>query len=326
MPLDEAVAVPSRTSVLVAAARAFGSREPDEAVRNPDFLADCLLTASELALIEGHPLSEMAHISYAEGSQDPAMFMIVWLLLARTKFIDEKLRDAVADGATQVAIVGAGFDTRAYRFTELLRHCTVFEADAPRTQEYKKRRIRECIGEAPRNVTYCSLDLAAGDLIDTLETAGWSREAKTIFILEGVSMYLPEAVLSHTIKRIAACSARGSTLVLDYTNLRGIEAMEAMPTPATQMFANWGEPWIFGVPDENGEQYFRGFGLEPVGIRPVNDPEIIKRYTSRADGSIYGAALFQKMREGLAASPENSEIRKRAAAMPTYWLAEFAVV
>jgi hypothetical protein len=52
---------------------------------------------------------------------------------------------------------------------------------------------------------------------------------------------------------------------------------------------------------------------------------MIKRYTSRADGSVYGAALFQKMRQKWTESPENSEIRKRVAAQPTYWLAELAI-
>ena len=43
--------MPSRTSIMVAAARAFGSREPDETIRNPDLLADRLIGDEELALI-----------------------------------------------------------------------------------------------------------------------------------------------------------------------------------------------------------------------------------------------------------------------------------
>jgi hypothetical protein len=49
--------LPSRTSILVAAARPLGSREPDENVRNPDSVANLLIGPSELALISDHPVS-----------------------------------------------------------------------------------------------------------------------------------------------------------------------------------------------------------------------------------------------------------------------------
>lgn len=49
--------LPSRTSILVAAVRGFGSREPDENVRNPDSVADLLIGPSELAPISDHPVS-----------------------------------------------------------------------------------------------------------------------------------------------------------------------------------------------------------------------------------------------------------------------------
>jgi hypothetical protein len=48
---------PSRTSIVVAALRAFGAREPDEIVRNPDWLAERLLTPEDLELIREHPIS-----------------------------------------------------------------------------------------------------------------------------------------------------------------------------------------------------------------------------------------------------------------------------
>jgi hypothetical protein len=50
--------LPSRTSILTAAARAFGSREPDASVRNPDWAADRLISPAELALIAEHPISK----------------------------------------------------------------------------------------------------------------------------------------------------------------------------------------------------------------------------------------------------------------------------
>ena len=59
---------PSRTSILTAAARALGSREPDPSVRNPDWAADRLITPAELSLIAEHPLSQARHKHHAEGA------------------------------------------------------------------------------------------------------------------------------------------------------------------------------------------------------------------------------------------------------------------
>jgi hypothetical protein len=75
-----ASAMPSRTSLLVAAARVFGSREPDESLRNPDLLADQLIGPAELALISGHPLSQMREREYADAAQDPAIVFFVSLV------------------------------------------------------------------------------------------------------------------------------------------------------------------------------------------------------------------------------------------------------
>jgi methyltransferase (TIGR00027 family) len=171
-------ALPSRTSLLVAAVRAFGSREPDENVRNPDSVAD-LIGPSELALISDHPVSAGLTKDYIEASQNPAIVLFAGLMLRRTRFMDEALERAVKNGATQVVILGAGFDTRAYRFGELLKYSRVIEVDAAPTQEYKKRRVKEILRDLPTNLTYWAVDFAADDLIDGLRRAGFRRDEKT---------------------------------------------------------------------------------------------------------------------------------------------------
>jgi hypothetical protein len=63
--------LPSRTSILTAAARAFGSREPDASVRNPDWLAEKLMGLAELALIPEHPISTAFDRDFQEAISDP---------------------------------------------------------------------------------------------------------------------------------------------------------------------------------------------------------------------------------------------------------------
>src|SRR6476469_8330305 len=98
--------LPSRTSILTAAARALGSREPDASVRNPDWAADRLIGPAELALIPDSPFSTALARDVKEALDDPDIFGLVWLMLVRTRFIDERMARAVRAGATQLVILG----------------------------------------------------------------------------------------------------------------------------------------------------------------------------------------------------------------------------
>src|SRR6185295_10594041 len=100
---------------------AFGSREPDPSVRNPDFLAERLLTDDELGLITRHPISKALKEDYQKGRENREVAGMSNLMLVRTRFVDDRMRNALESGAVQVVILGAGFDTRAYRFAQLLR-------------------------------------------------------------------------------------------------------------------------------------------------------------------------------------------------------------
>src|SRR5262245_51745583 len=96
--------LPSRTALLTSASRAFGSREPDEDVRNPDALADRLIGADELALIAEHPMSAALQRDFTEGINNPDVFGFAWLMLVRTRHIDRMLRRAIRAGAQQLVI------------------------------------------------------------------------------------------------------------------------------------------------------------------------------------------------------------------------------
>ena len=175
----EANGLPSRTSILTAAARALGSREPDASVRNPDWVADRLIGPAELALIADHAISKALDRDFQEAMHDPDVFGFIWLMLVRTRCIDGLMERAVRNGATQLVILGAGFDTRAHRFAELLKDASVIEIDYSATQEYKKRRVEAALGSAPANVTYATVDLARESLSEVLRRSGFLPGRKT---------------------------------------------------------------------------------------------------------------------------------------------------
>src|SRR5215831_12997744 len=133
----------------------------------------------------------------------------------RTRFTDERLQWAVSGGVAQVAILGAGYDSRAYCMRELLKDVRVFEVDYGPTQEYKKLRVLEIFGCLPPNVTYVSIDFTREKLGDVLVMAGYRSDRMTFFIWEGVTQYIPEDATRNTLRFVATQSAPGSSIVLD---------------------------------------------------------------------------------------------------------------
>jgi methyltransferase (TIGR00027 family) len=229
-------------------------------------------------------------------------------------------------------VLGAGFDTRAYRFRELLNRCKVIEVDTAPTQAYKKRRLQEVLPDLPRNVTFCTVDFSKDDLMDSLRRAGFQQYEKTFYIWEGVCMYLPESSVRKMLRAIASDSAPGSTLVLDYANEVGIELGKFIPNGAGGIPPAWGERWIFGVPGSNGSDFFRDLGFDPGAPISVSHPEITRRYATRRDGTSYAANVLEKLRTQMPTpsktAPEGFlETQKAAAAAGgTYWFTELQVM
>jgi methyltransferase (TIGR00027 family) len=285
-----------------------------------------------LALITEHPVSTGLRQNYEEASQNPTIVLFASLMLRRTHFIDEALERAVNNGATQMVVLGAGFDTRAYRFRELLSRYRVIEVDAASTQAHKKRRLQEVLRDLPRNVTFCTLDFSKEDLIDGLRRVGFQQYEKTFYIWEGVCMYLPESSLRKTLQAIASHSPPGGTLVLDYANEVGIELGKFAPNGAGGIPTPWGERWIFGVPGSNGSEFFRDLGFDPGAPISVNHPEITRRYATRRDGTSYAARVLEKLRTQVPTRSQTPpegflETQKAAAAAGgTYWFTELKVM
>jgi methyltransferase (TIGR00027 family) len=212
------------------------------------------------------------------------------MMLIRTKFIDEKLERAIQGGAAQYVILGAGFDTRAHRFAERLKHVKVFEVDSAATQQRKRQRVDAALGGAPSNLTYVTVDFNRDELGDVLRRAGYDPSRKTFFTWEGVSMYVAEEGVRETLRTIATQAAPGSSLVMDFTTRTSIDFMAKFPQFGPgKLLASWGEPWVFGVPDEAQREFFEGTGLEVRELFPVFGPESIKRYLTKPDGTILGA-------------------------------------
>ena len=273
----------------MAALRAFGAREPDPAVRNPDWLAERLLGPAQLALIKDHPVAAALQQDYREARRNREVSGMANLLLIRTRFIDDHLHRAIESGVSQVVILGAGFDTRAYRFADALKNKLVIEVDYQSTQEIKRQRLRDASISIPANVQFAQIDFQREKLPDVLRAAGYRSGEKTFFIWEGVSMYLSETAVRETLQTISENSAQGSSLVMDFAESSMLDLLAKFPNlPQHTYTTAWGEPWIFGLPDMREREFFQECGLELREVLSFFGRQAAKRYLTRADGTSLG--------------------------------------
>jgi len=128
--------------------------------------------------------------------------------------IDAAVRDAIATGARQLVILGAGYDGRAWRIKEL-EGVKVFEVDHPATQGSKRARVAQ-LPPPIGIVSFVSIDFERESLDRVLDRAGHDRRVPTCWIWEGVLMYLTHEAMQATLSGIAGRSASGSTLIVNY--------------------------------------------------------------------------------------------------------------
>jgi methyltransferase (TIGR00027 family) len=136
------------------------------------------------------------------------------MIALRTAAIDTAVRDAITAGATQLVILGAGYDGRAWRMSELAG-VKVFEVDHPATQGEKRTHVAE-LPPAKGKVSFVPIDFKHDSLDAVLEHAGHDRSSPTCWIWEGVVMYLTHDVVRATLAAIVSRSAPGSTLIVNY--------------------------------------------------------------------------------------------------------------
>lgn len=138
-------------------------------------------------------------------------------LAARTRFFDDAVTSALDAGVRQVVVIGAGYDSRAWRLAR--PGVRFFEVDHPATQADKRRRAP---GGGPR---YVSVDLGAESLSEPLRTAGYDPDEPALFVAEGLTMYLTEPRVRDLLQTLNRLGAPGSRLAVNFG--LGVEAAAA---------------------------------------------------------------------------------------------------
>jgi methyltransferase (TIGR00027 family) len=266
-------ASPSRTALRVALRRAAHQLYDAQPLVLDDPIAVPIL--GEVYLPEVHRT--------ATKLNKPFSVSLRAFLIARSRYAEDNLAQAVAHGVAQYVLLGAGLDTFAHRNPHSSLH--VFEVDHPATQQWKRELLATSNIPTPPSLTYAPVDFEHHSLREQLEAAGFNKQMPTFFAWLGVVPYLTHAAFRSTLNFIATQPA-GSGVVFDYGQPRS--ALPFFEQLAHDSLASRvqqaGEPFqLFFTPQEVATE-LTSDGAAFRNIEDVGSAEINARYfTSRTD-------------------------------------------
>jgi methyltransferase (TIGR00027 family) len=211
--------------------------------------------------------------------------------VARTRLIDDTIAEALAQGLDQMVILGAGFDARAYRLAGLSA-VDVYEVDHPDTLAKKRAILRRASFDTPARVRSVGIDFKSADLERVMDAAGYSTQARTFILWEGVTNYLTEAAVDSTL-RWCARAASGSELLFTYIN-RAVLDDPGSFTGTETLFATLkeaGEQWTFGLAPAELADFLRQRGLALQ--QDIGSSEYRARYLPRVSRVMRGYEFYR---------------------------------
>lgn len=221
-----------------------------------------------------------------EAEEQPSRRPMRLFIAARTRFAEDALAAAVADGTRQLVVLGAGLDTFAHRNPH--PGLRVFEVDHPATQAWKRERLAEAGLVSPASLSFAPVDFEHGTLADGLAAAGFDGRIPAFFTWLGVVPYLTEDAVFATLGFIAGLPG-GAQVVFDYPEPPSDlspESRAAYEVRARRVAA-LGEPWLSHfAPGDLARR------LGEVGFRETEDlgpGEIASRYLGVPAGRVTGA-------------------------------------
>lgn len=196
----------------------------------------------------------------------------------RTRAIDDAIGEATTRGVQQVVVLGAGLDARAWRLSSL-RDAVVFEVDHPSTQAYKRARVAG-LRHLSREVRFVADDFEHGTLAARLAEHGHDEARPSVFVWEGVTMYLSRPAIDATLATVRARSGGGSRLVATYFD-RG--AIGLMKRAVMGLVSAVGEPIRSTFAPHEVARVLDAHALDVV--EDVGDPEWARRYLGVPQGT-----------------------------------------
>jgi methyltransferase (TIGR00027 family) len=252
------------TALITAYARAYHATHDSQLIFN-DFRIAQIYTPEERIYFDQQLAGMLKMIAPQLEAQhpDPAT-ALAWVMqlhlgpitLSRSRYCEDCLDEAIRRGVRQYVILGAGFDTFAFRQPQVSNLLQVFEVDHPVTQTLKQQRISAAGWQIPDNLHFIPVNFSHQDLAEALKKSAYDPKQLTFFSWLGVSYYLTKEEIEKTLQSLSQIAPRGSTVLFDYLDRDAFDpdkvsrSVRLMQEIARQV----GEPMKAGfAPDELGE-------------------------------------------------------------------------
>lgn len=265
---------------VMAMVRTIGTKEKDEKLRASDHLAEFFLPTPFRLMLNVPVIRKTLQKVYAK--KIPGGFPYI---IAKSRAIDDMMQTALSSGdVEQLVFLGAGYDTRSFRYNSQLSRTRIFEIDHPEIIERKKALVKKkSLSQA--NIVYCAADFDEGkDQFDMawLNKQGIKADAKTLFIIDGVSYFISAPAFENVLNIITQFES-GSELVFDYAYyeiLKGKQYLgsEEFKTSLKEM----GEPVINGIEENTINAYLGKFDLNILSLLRPSDIE--RKYLTASNG------------------------------------------
>ena len=269
----------SNTAGYTCFSRACATREKEERFRGPDTMAEIFLPAFAKVILNV-PVLRKAFMGKIAPSG------IYEYVIARTKLLDEIFLDGLAKRVHQIVILGAGMDTRALRFANKNEGTIIIELDIEKTQRpkieiYKRKQIA-----LPDELVFARIDFNQESLSDVLMSAGYQKGEQSLFLWEGVCMYLNSDAVDSTLSFVRESSQKGSRIAFDYI-YGSVLRQENKYYGEKEIFetvSRAGEDWTFGIEEGEIEKFLteRGFSM----VSHYTPCELEERYFRDDSGNV----------------------------------------
>jgi methyltransferase (TIGR00027 family) len=273
--------VASQTALATTTLRALAALDERPGFYGPDYLAEIFLDEKRRKALQD--AATRAWILREKTAPGVYEFMI-----ARTIFFDELVVQALAQDIPQIVFLGAGYDTRPYRFADQIQETRIFELDTLPTQQHKITALRQADVPIPGQVVYIAVDFETSNLRAVLTEAGFDPAVRTLFIWEGVTYYLSAPGVDGVLSFVRENSPPGSSICFDYARLsphalddEGIQQLRG------HMRSNYAtEPVKFGIQVGELEPFLTHMGFTLGEHLAPEDMQA--RYLTLEDGTSVG--------------------------------------
>jgi methyltransferase (TIGR00027 family) len=195
----------------------------------------------------------------------------------RKRYLEEITRDALQSGFVQVVVIGAGFDSLAFRLHREYPETRFIEIDHPATQRAKQVGL-QALGGIGENLRLVPLDLIRNNLGCALVESGvFDPAMPALFIAEGLTMYLPESEVA-SILRLVAGHGAASRIAFTFMDPRRDGALAFHN--GTRIVDWWlrlkGEPFLWGIDRRALPGFLLANNLRMIAV--ANEETLRERY------------------------------------------------